>query len=122
MGFQDFSHHFCFGVVVWLAGDLLLVGAGLHCNRILFVLVHVDESTLLLAFFSFEVFVAEQVIRDGKGKMIGRLVMESNGEVKLYGGSAMGYLGYYSPKDNKTRDRTGAVQGYGNVLTSLLRG
>lgn len=62
--------------------------------------------------------MAEQVLRDKSGKLLGR-IKEAGGNLELR--DAKGILvGRYYPKHNTTRDKAGKLIGRGNLLTMLL--
>ncbi|MCH5321785.1 MAG: hypothetical protein J1E36_08460 [Eubacterium sp.] len=62
--------------------------------------------------------MADQVLRDKMGRIIGRIT-ESQGKLQIsdhYGR----YKGSYDPKSNSTYDHLGRRVGTGNLLTTLL--
>lgn len=62
--------------------------------------------------------MAEQVLRDKSGKLLGR-IKEAGGNLELR--DAKGILvGRYYQKHNITRDKAGRLIGRGNLLTMLL--
>jgi len=62
--------------------------------------------------------MANEILRDRMGGRIGEIEHQND---KLVLRDAMGHrLGEYSPRDNTTRDATGARIGTGNLLTTLL--
>ena len=62
-----------------------------------------------------------QVLKDGGGRVIGKLYIENSGDQRLEneGGRV---LGRYKARNNKTEDCGGRIIGSGNILTTLLRG
>lgn len=63
--------------------------------------------------------MADQILRDRSGNMIGRIT-EWSGKYLLYDRSG-NRLGQYDPKINATFDASGNRVGSGNILTTLLR-
>lgn len=62
--------------------------------------------------------MAEQVLRDRYGHIIGRITQRS-GQFEIR--DSYGHLkGRYDPKTDTTRDAYGHLVGKGNLLTSLL--
>lgn len=62
----------------------------------------------------------EELLKDAYGKMIGRVIIESNGDKTLknnYGN----ILGFYRKQRNITTDRYGKIIAYGDCLMMLLR-
>jgi hypothetical protein len=63
--------------------------------------------------------MADQVLKDKKGHMIGKIFTARNGVQTIK--DATGHTkGTYDPKTNKTKDARGHTVGTGNLLTTLL--
>lgn len=63
--------------------------------------------------------MADQVLKDSKGYMIGKISTDSRGVMTIK--DAKGYTkGSYDPKTNTTKDARGYKVGTGNLLTTLL--
>lgn len=60
----------------------------------------------------------DQVLRDKKGVKIG--VIKEEGHYLVIRDNKGVKKGYYDPKTNITRDRTGKKVGTGNLLTTLI--
>ena len=63
--------------------------------------------------------MAEQILRDGRGMMIGKILTRADGSMIIYDSRGM-IKGNYNPKSNITRDSSGKNVGTGNLLTMLL--
>jgi len=63
--------------------------------------------------------MADQVLKDPRGRTIGRISTASNG-VQTIKDPQGRRKGTYDPKSNKTKDPQGRSVGTGNLLTSLL--
>lgn len=63
--------------------------------------------------------MATKVLRDRKGKTLGRIRERSGGFLDIFDASGK-RLGYYDPKQDRTVDAKGKVVGKGNLLTMLL--
>ena len=63
--------------------------------------------------------MSQEYLKDRLGKVIGRIVTQSDGKLVLYSRFSE-RLGTYNPRDNVTKDRLGRVVGKGNLLTMLL--
>ena len=63
--------------------------------------------------------MSQEYLKDRLGKVIGRIVTQSDGKLVLYSRLSE-RLGTYNPRDNVTKDRLGRVVGKGNLLTMLL--
>ncbi len=64
--------------------------------------------------------MADQMLRDARGNLIGKIATASNGTQSIR--DARGnLLGTYDPKTNTTRDARGTLVGKGNLLASLIR-
>ena len=63
--------------------------------------------------------MADQELRDGNGKLIGRIKTLSNGKLEIRNPTGR-FCGSYDPKSNETRDHTGRLFGKGNLLDALL--
>ena len=61
----------------------------------------------------------EQVLKDKRGKKIGKIIFEKNGKQSLKDERGI-KKGVYDPKNNKTVDSRGKKVGNGNLLTTLL--
>lgn len=64
------------------------------------------------------VILLTQNLRAKNGHLMGK-IREVNGKYDLKDRNGR-HLGYYDPKTNKTRDRSGKLVGRGNLLASLL--
>lgn len=63
--------------------------------------------------------MADQVLKDSKGHVIGKISTGSNGTLTIK--DSQGHVkGTFDPKTNKTKDAKGHVVGSGNLLASLL--
>jgi len=63
--------------------------------------------------------MADQVLKDAKGYIIGRISTNNQGIQTIK--DAKGYAkGTYDPKHNQTKDARGYLVGTGNLLTTLL--
>ena len=63
--------------------------------------------------------MADQVLKDSRGFIIGRISTASSGTQTIK--DARGFVkGSYDPKSNNTKDHRGFVVGTGNLLASLL--
>jgi len=63
--------------------------------------------------------MADQVLKDRTGKLIGRIKTRNDGKMEIF--DRTGKLkGSYYPKTNQTKDRNGKLVGKGNLLTTLL--
>jgi len=63
--------------------------------------------------------MADQILKDSRGFIIGKISIASNGTQTIK--DAKGFIrGTYDPKSNKTKDQRGFIVGTGNLLTSLL--
>lgn len=63
--------------------------------------------------------MADQVLKDKKGFVIGKISTAGNGIQAIK--DEKGFVkGSYDPKSNKTKDSRGFVIGTGNLLTTLL--
>jgi hypothetical protein len=63
--------------------------------------------------------MADQVLKDKKGVMIGKISTASNGIQTIKDAKGV-TKGTYDPKTNKTRDAKSVGIGTGNLLTTLL--
>lgn len=64
--------------------------------------------------------MAETLLRDNLGKVIGRLnIVNNKQELRTFDGVV---LGYYDPIKNVTTSFNGTLIGYGNLLGSLIKG
>lgn len=63
--------------------------------------------------------MTDQVLRDAKGMVIGRIATAADGVQTLRDAAGLPQ-GTYDPQSNKTRDARGAVVGDGNLLAALV--
>lgn len=63
--------------------------------------------------------VQSQKLKDRSGMTIGSIETQPDGSLVIKDASGMP-KGYYDPKTNVTKDRTGMRVGEGNLLTTLL--
>ena len=63
--------------------------------------------------------MSEQILRDERGIMIGKILTRADGFMIIYDFHGI-TKGNYDPKSNITRDTSGKKVGTGNLLTMLL--
>jgi hypothetical protein len=63
--------------------------------------------------------MADQVLRDSKNQLIGKISTAPNGVMTLRD-AKNSLKGTYDPKAKTTRDAHGKLVGTGNILTTLL--
>lgn len=62
----------------------------------------------------------KKILRDDKGRMIGLIEIDPNGNKRLRNAKGV-YQGRYDKASDITRDLKGAMYARGDVLTSLLK-